>query len=99
MILLSSPVVRRLGIGWRRALQAENAEVRHARCAGHAFLTAHGLQAESLIEDVQIVLNRIAAERIDYRDRDALALVPTCQKGDVVVRVGHGGRDETAPAY
>jgi hypothetical protein len=46
----------------------------HAGSAGDTFLAAHRLQAESAVEDVQVVLRRQGAERIHDRDRDATAV-------------------------
>jgi len=56
-------------------------EGRHTRRAGDAFLAAHWLQAKRAVEDVQVVLHRLGAERIHDGDGD-----PTAVKTLVVQR-------------
>jgi hypothetical protein len=72
LVLLMRPVTR-LRLRRRGAVDRELAELRHAGCTGHAFLAAHRLQAEGLVEDVEVVRHRVAPVGVDDGDRDALA--------------------------
>src|SRR2546422_10223752 len=56
-------------------------------------------EAEGGVEDAEILADRRRAERVDDRDRPALALVAEVVKDRVVVRVRHRGRVEAPPAH
>ena len=94
-----------LGRRGRRALEVELLERGHPRGAGHAFLAAHRLDAEGLIEDVQIVGHRVAAPAVDDADRHASAIEALLvERPDVVGRLDRlggetGSRDGFAVGF
>ena len=80
-----------------RAVRMEDVELRHPRLARHALLAAHRGEAERLVVDVEVVLDRVASPRVHDRDRHAGSVRARVVQGlQVVGRADARGRE--APA-
>ena len=102
MCLLAGAVaLRRVLVGRRRPLDVQLAERRHTRRAGgtrHTLFSAHRRKVPRLIVDVQVVGDRVAALRVDDRDRLAGAVETLLiERGDVVGRRSTPGLKQRRP--